>query len=99
MCINGWQQKEIILHLQVCNTCSEKGVINDFINRAVLTYKKWKLGPSFTPQVLDGDENAAKLLAAEVHKEVDVGEDFTGRGVPENLPVHQFGVWIDPIGK
>lgn len=48
-------------------------------------------------KVLDGNENAANLLAAEVHKEINLEEDFSKFSEFPELPVDQFGIWIDPI--
>lgn len=51
--------------------------------------------------VLNGDNEAAQLLAAEVHRDVKV-EDVTmdSTDLPEDsIDLTKVGVWIDPIGK
>ncbi|KAG8224383.1 hypothetical protein J437_LFUL005205 [Ladona fulva] len=48
-------------------------------------------------KVLDGNENAANLLAAEVHKEIHLEEDFSRLTDFPDLPISEFGIWIDPI--
>ncbi|XP_046396460.1 inositol polyphosphate 1-phosphatase [Ischnura elegans] len=48
-------------------------------------------------KVLDGNENAANLLAAEVHKEIRLEEDFSRLSDFPSLPISELGIWIDPI--
>ncbi|XP_071451619.1 inositol polyphosphate 1-phosphatase isoform X2 [Hetaerina americana] len=48
-------------------------------------------------KVLDGNENAANLLAAEVHREIHLEEDFSRLSDCPQLPINQLGIWIDPI--
>ncbi|CAH1117501.1 unnamed protein product [Phaedon cochleariae] len=47
--------------------------------------------------VLDGDQIAAALLSAEVHRQIMLGE--IGVTVPEDFTVdmNELGIWIDPI--
>lgn len=50
-------------------------------------------------KVLNGDEVAAKILATEVHKTVDIGDIRTR--IPERdfqINLEKLGIWIDPIG-
>lgn len=52
-------------------------------------------------KVLDGDKNAADILAAEVHKNIvmdDINSQISSC-LNLDIPVSNLGVWIDPIGK
>lgn len=52
-------------------------------------------------KVLNGDKNAANLLAMEVHKTIemdDINSQISGC-LDLNIPVKDLSVWIDPIGK
>lgn len=51
-------------------------------------------------KVLNGDRNAADLLAAEVHKDIavdDINSQISGY-LDLNIPVKNLSIWIDPIG-
>lgn len=51
-------------------------------------------------QVLDGNMDAAKLLAEEVHKEIQLDERETSLLPHELIDSYaSVGVWIDPIGR
>ena len=56
-------------------------------------------------QVLDGNRIAAKLLAENVHADTsalpeDIVKDLGQLPEKSNsLPIEDFGIWIDPIGK
>ena len=49
--------------------------------------------------VLDGNEEAANLLADEVHHDVAMATEPALGGVDLQIPLEDVGVWIDPIGK
>ena len=51
-------------------------------------------------QVLDGNMDAAKLLAEEVHRDIQLDERETSL-LPHDLidSCANIGIWIDPIGK
>lgn len=52
-------------------------------------------------KVLNGDRNAADLLAAEVHKDIevdDINSQISGY-LDLNIPVKNLSIWIDPIGQ
>lgn len=52
-------------------------------------------------QVLDGDRNAADLLASEVHRDVILESDNIPNELNDTnnlLPMDTIGIWIDPIG-
>lgn len=49
-------------------------------------------------RVLNSNVRAANLLAAVVHSDVCVQEDDALHNLQDvNLPLHNFGIWIDPI--
>lgn len=52
-------------------------------------------------KVLNDDKTAANLLAAEVHKEIDI-ETINTAKLPDNcdlnINLNDLGIWIDPIG-
>lgn len=50
--------------------------------------------------ILDGHKEAAKALAAEVHRKVEYKAPNLGiiPVLPEELDYGNFGIWIDPIG-
>lgn len=50
-------------------------------------------------QVLDGNKEAAELLAAVVHTAVIVKPDSTLAAKIPKIPLDNLGIWIDPIGK
>nr|CAH7717482.1 unnamed protein product [Callosobruchus chinensis] len=50
--------------------------------------------------VLSGDQLAANLLAAEVHKEIDIKDVDTKIPAEEfEVELNDLAIWIDPIGK
>ena len=54
----------------------------------------------FNPmKVLDGNKEAAELLAAVVHSDISLQlETELASQIPE-LPIDNLGIWIDPIGR
>ena len=50
-------------------------------------------------KVLDGNKEAAALLAQEVHEDVNMATDPLADGIGLDLPDDNVGVWIDPIGE
>lgn len=50
-------------------------------------------------QVLDGNREAADLLAAVVHTAIIVKPDSTLAAKIPKIPLDNLGIWIDPIGK
>lgn len=49
--------------------------------------------------VLNDDEEAAKLLAAEVHRDVKLTDVNVARDFPnDELNYSEIGIWVDPIG-
>jgi len=53
-------------------------------------------------KVMNDDGAAAKLLAVEIHKEVqfsDVSTDVKEIPTDIDIDIDDIGIWIDPIGK
>lgn len=48
--------------------------------------------------VLNGDQIAAALLAAEVHREIHVEDIKTNLRQEFEVALEKLGIWIDPIG-
>ena len=51
------------------------------------------------PQVLDGNKEAADILAALVHRDVTFSPDPDLMERVPDLPVEHLGIWIDPVGE
>jgi hypothetical protein len=52
----------------------------------------------FPAKVLDGNVDAAALLAKVVHERIQVAPHIKLTTLEAEIPTERIGVWIDPIG-
>ena len=50
-------------------------------------------------KVLDGNQDAAKLLAEAVHQTITMDMDPKLKENQSEVCIDDFGIWIDPIGQ